>query len=285
MFSIPDNAEPLYKFYSFSPRNLEALSEPYVWFSRLESFNDPFEGVVREVEISEDSQLLNMMKSVLAYSEKISKIEAEEILLRNLLNARNETLAYCKEKANSLKKAAQENIERLGYFCLFRNNTERSAHEQLLMWSHYSDGLRGMRVTFDANKLLNSLNVAQAAIAASPIKYVEEPPTVSVLDYLGLIEEPTTIEKCASIIFNRVTCKNKAWEYEQEYRLITPNSGSVKYSPSAVKEIAFGEKMPDSQKRVIYKLFKAHNTDTKFKTAKISRCNYTIELEEYHPHL
>lgn len=202
---------------------------------------------------------------------------------------RSRALAYCddslysyyRQLAEEARDAARKDISTLSYFCLFRENIERPAREQLLMWSNYSDGLRGMRLEFDTSKLINSLRVKPGTVIAHPIQYVSEPPTVSTLDYLALLSDKLTLEAAARIIFSRVACKNEVWSYEQEYRLISHTHGGVEYCPSAVREIIFGEKMPDSQKRVIHKIFKAHGAETTFRVAKISRSNYEMLFEDY----
>ncbi|MCU9947481.1 DUF2971 domain-containing protein [Pseudomonas sp. PDM13] len=281
MFEVQAEAASLYKFYSFNARNLEALSEPYVWFSKLDSFNDPFEGVVREVEIKGEQMLLPMMKKYLKYKHKMPAIEAEKALLQHLLRAPEEAAAEYQQIAEDITNATRADIEKLSFFCLFRENPERSPHEKLLMWSHYSDGLRGMRLEFDTGALLDSLEVPSGAVIAHPVKYVSEPPTVSVMDYLSLLSDKISFKDCAEIVFNRVAFKNTAWEYEQEYRIISHQAGMARYSPDAIKEVVFGEKMPDRQKRIAYKLLRAHGSNTKFKVAKISRWNYEIVFEEY----
>jgi len=44
---LGNQIKKLHKFYTFNENNLAALSDSYLWFSPLDAFNDPFEGLVQ----------------------------------------------------------------------------------------------------------------------------------------------------------------------------------------------------------------------------------------------
>ena len=41
-------SEKIYKFYGYRDFDLDAFAGSYLWFSKVEDFNDPFEGLYRE---------------------------------------------------------------------------------------------------------------------------------------------------------------------------------------------------------------------------------------------
>ena len=43
---IIEVAPELYRFFPFNKKTLAALAEPYLWFSKIDDFNDAFEGHV-----------------------------------------------------------------------------------------------------------------------------------------------------------------------------------------------------------------------------------------------
>lgn len=81
----------------------------------------------------------------------------------------------------------------------------------ILLWSHYADSGRGVRVTFD-------LPPKSRAHYMHPITYRKELPTFDAVEMEGWLKG----EKFKSFIESLTHTKGEAWEYENEVRMIIP---------------------------------------------------------------
>ena len=101
-----------------------------------------------------------------------------------------------------------------------------------LLWSHYADAHKGFAIAYDyAHSFFGSENGPHGRIALE-VRYEDVAPS---LDFYSVSE----------LVTAAVTTKPTCWAYEQEVRLISLQSNALIDIPrEAVKEIAFGAKMP-----------------------------------------
>lgn len=98
-----------------------------------------------------------------------------------------------------------------------------------LLWSHYSDGHRGIAIGFTINESIYK---------------------VEKVEYNGLknfTEFPNKPEDLKSIFLNKI----KDWKYEDEYRIITKNPDYINIE---IKKVIFGAETPLHDKEMITKL-------------------------------
>lgn len=113
----------------------------------------------------------------------------------------------------------------------------------LLMWSHYADGHRGLVIGVKINDIKNP---------------IEE------IDY---IDNLILIENYENMIAQKIlTKKLKAWEYEKEVRVFSTNNKS--YIDVKIEELIIGKKMDKTESDLIFKLVKQLNPEIKIKTQK-----------------
>lgn len=279
MDRLAENLEPgltLSKFFTFNENSIQAMSEPYLWFSTLEAFNDPFEGAV---ELSTDfnpeewNSTANLIRS--RHPEN-----SGYALLANAMRA-GDVVGGFETRELFIKALATRFKERLskhGYCCLFKDH-ELTEKSDILMWGHYGNGLKGFKVIFDSERLIASL---PKTTARAPIRYGTSIPRLDILETARRSAEALSGSDraiAALTASEHLRTKHEAWEYEKEYRFISPQTGAHKFDPASIKEVIFGEKMPISQQKVIRSVISINSPTTLFRTATVSKTSYGLIIE------
>lgn len=179
--------------------------------------------------------------------------------------------------------------------------------DDLLMWSHYADGLRGFCVEYEQDSLfLNHSNLYDFY----DVEYKESPAIIDtaimavlndkISDNADALDSQMTISEeqvCRrdlgsslsdlnQIIKSMLATKPINWKYEEEVRLIAysfdedQNGMSLNYLPRAIKSIIFGEKMPPKQICALKRLFQKSSFSVEFKTAKRVAGSFDIIIED-----
>ncbi|KAF2519004.1 DUF2971 domain-containing protein [Flavobacterium salilacus subsp. salilacus] len=153
--------------------------------------------------------------------------------------------------------------KRIGIYSLSTNYLDE------LLWAHYANSHKGFCIEYDLDILLNTFRTEK--VYHFPVKYNKIPPEVTISDVN--IKNDSLIRKLSGF-------KSKRWEYEQEYRIITDNSGKQSYNHQALKSIYFGLRMSETHKSEIFKRLKGRdikfyqiehlNKSYKFEAARIS---------------
>ena len=153
--------------------------------------------------------------------------------------------------------------ESLGVLCL----TEKP--ENLLMWAHYADHHRGAVIEFDENHEFFNRRVGAEDDFRHfrKVSYTETRPTIFLSD---------------STAVDFFYFKSKEWEYEEEWRLISPLKDCSDRStngaglpiclfavpPSCITAVALGVRMPESQK---FELTKELRTNKEFRHVRVEQ--------------
>lgn len=174
--------------------------------------------------------------------------------------------------------------------------------DNLLMWSHYADGLRGFCIEYEPS-LIQSYDKIFSKFYN--VEYSKNPATIdtvlmSVLhdqtDYHSMILDSTpdsstslsasqalsqSIAKSDEIFRKMLASKPHEWKYEEEIRLISQSFSDkrgelFKYPPQAIKSVIFGEKMPLKQQSALRHIFKTHPCSIDFKTASRNKGSFNI---------
>ena len=110
-----------------------------------------------------------------------------------------------------------------------------------LLWAHYANSHKGFCIEYDLDLLLTTNKMDK--IYSFPIKYSNKIPQVDISDISGKGGLPI-IKKLAGT-------KSKSWSYEEEFRLITDQSGSFQYNHRAITAIYFGLRMEQDKRDLI----------------------------------
>jgi len=130
-----------------------------------------------------------------------------------------------------------------------------------LMWAHYAGNHRGVCLLYEIPvQYLQDQYPSEAGdfffVGGSKIHYDDN--AFSNWLRLGNLFEPTNdpAENAVTRIF---TSKSKAWEHEEEYRLVMSKPGLVQLQPQHLTEITFGLRTPKESQVQIGTLARATN--------------------------
>lgn len=220
------NNQVLYKYRSFNWRSLSMLKNREFYFSDPKHFNDPVDCQIR---------IFQALKTAVEIAEKEDPTVKEKLTKLGKLED-----IYTKIE-NDVKSAA-----------VFSLSKEEN---NILMWSHYTQSHSGFSVGFSLSSAFTEYNESNAIIGTNEVHYSEDNPFVEYfLEFAKCSQAPEWNEFWMSIFSVGLVAKSKAWEYENEVRIIRAKSGKVKFSPDELRVVIFGLKMKLNNRRKIRKL-------------------------------
>lgn len=167
--------------------------------------------------------------------------------------------------AGALSSDLSENLAQLtkmrhliGIYSLSRTVTDE------LMWSHYADSHAGFCIEYDLERLILG---ARGRWEKLDVVYSERPPRLAVADFIGRSSD--------NIIAKLVGHKSLRWNYENELRIITPESGISYYERSAVSGIYFGCRCSNVTERKIRNALK--NRDHQYSRMRFPDFSYQLQ--------
>lgn len=121
-----------------------------------------------------------------------------------------------------------------------------------LMWTHYADEHKGICIGFDEKYIENWVdeeNDERHLIGDVAVTYKEAPDFHEVLERYAKREvsgRVTNIDHLfGDLLMPTLRTKSKHWKYEQEVRLIRHQSGPLKVSPEAIREVIVGKRVSE----------------------------------------
>ncbi|MDA3054563.1 MULTISPECIES: hypothetical protein [unclassified Campylobacter] len=157
------------------------------------------------------------------FLEKIKQDFQEESDYNNLIEYIKNKIS---EKINSFYMQKQEK-----FICCFSRQNDKTRHKlkEDLLWAHYANGFRGVRINFE--------------VEARYDKYLHE---VEYKDSVGMFRDFQDLDRN---MINIMTRKKFCWKYEQEYRAIFDKYVFEENRfPIIINEIILGKKL--SQERI-----------------------------------
>jgi len=192
-------------------RDLESIVKNCFWSASIDSLNDPCEAFISTENFKTQLQLLTKLFS----NNPDTSFAAE-----NVINALNQVI---------------ERRKVIGIYSL----SQTYNHE--LLWAHYANSHNGFCIEYDLELLLQTNKMDK--IFSFPIEYSNKIPQVEIQDISGKGGFPI-IQKLAGT-------KSKSWSYEEEFRLITDQTGSFQYNHKSIKSIYFGLRLEDEKRKRI----------------------------------
>lgn len=269
--TIINDAPEIRRFMPFNERAIEALSGPYLWFSHIEEFNDPFEAQF-EYRFTRDANRIINAEEYSGLSGWPFEIAKQK--LWDEFEADPEVFYQTRELKfrETYEQAASK--AKFAYCCFFSERQGPLSQQQAsLMWSHYGNGLRGMRITYNTSKLIDSL---AKRVRATFIEYSETPRAIDLVSQFEHITGPKGPRWSAELFLESPSTKSKTWEYESEFRLVSETPGANFFDPKAITRIDLGIRMPDSQKKVVSMLVKQLNPSAAIHIAKVQPRSFDI---------
>ncbi len=197
----PLRAEPNWAASSDWNRFRDVVERRSIWFSSVDRFNDPFEGLV-SATLTSDSRLRRAYFARVVDKEKTLSRGERRTLRRQVEKEIGQNFDFDGRPGTPAQK--------IGVLCMMEDASN------LLAWAHYAAGHQGIVFGFKPRKT-RPYNVFTCAL---PIEYVNEKPVIRV----GEDDEK---------VYARVLLysKSKCWEYEREWRVF---SGYTPWPPESI---------------------------------------------------
>jgi len=271
---VPDilyRYRPMRDDYDFA-----SIEQGYLYFSKSDAFNDPFEFAAKESIEIPNPQTNWAEFSVL--NNEFFKLKDDQIIPL-LLSGKLSGMLELQEKVwmDAITEWHLKKRDQVFCCCFSKNN------DHPLMWGHYANGLRGLAIGFKSEEL--------AATSEFPVKdvirevnYSEDNsiPHINYSAFLVAQADKDLAKEVSSANFSRKFCtKSTHWEYESEYRMLWQSERDdwdqkVKYSEESVSEVIFGELMLTEERKRVMEAFKDKNVS--FKQAIRSGSHYSLEI-------
>ena len=192
----------LIKFFTYNQFLLENLINHTLYFSNVEAFNDPFEGIFR-YRVASDPKEFNIF-----YAEYFQGApDKQEYYFHNR-----------SEFEKLLNRTFEWRVSNNAVCCF----SHKSLLQDVKMWSHYADKHKGICLLYDSELLglEPREKIQDATIIANPngpykVEYSDQ--------YLN--EDPLSQELTQQSF---LTTKSRNWNDEKEYRYISPKSNPFK---------------------------------------------------------
>lgn len=242
----------VYKYHKINQHLFSLLENRKLWFAHQNELNDPFDC---KYAFSDDflfSLFKRSSESLLVDLKKknpLLNFPLADDFLKN-------KLPVLKSKENMNRFYNTLFGEKLGWnVCCFTTNPLNE-----IMWSHYADNQKGVCLEFDLSK------TPQLHNKLFQVNYTDTFPEISSIDML-----PTAL-----------LTKRTAWNYEDEWRILTNEKGEKRFNRESLSGIYFGCYV---SKKTISKIRKMiiksgyNNLDFKQLTFRIKGVNLT-KLDE-----
>jgi hypothetical protein len=219
----------IFKFRAINKRMIESLINAEVYFSSPAYLNDPF-----DCQIDIEKSLDNAISIVYGTGEK--------------------NLKLLKESFSSFFSKVQEDLRTCGVWSCSLDL------ESPLMWAHYGDEHRGICLLYELPEIFTNHKLGEV-VGCSPVDYEKNP----IVDFF--IEKSESINTqdfhgfSTDLIVKLLTSKDECWGYEKEARVISKESGIKKIGKIALKQVCFGLRTPESDKKLVREILTKHNYD------------------------
>jgi len=253
-------------FRYFKSHGYETLRDGQLKASAPSSFNDPFEFLPKfptSLPIAEAKRLLKAREKSDDWYQKTKRtnpaISNKKIFKEWMRGNREVNAKTLRENHTRLMRDVLESrlqiMDRKQRIVCFSQEA-RHPWEEILLWSHYADSHRGVRIGFNMPAAL------PPPMVLAPMRYQEARCSASFQE----ITDPNSNSKWA---IEAMMVKSKGWEYEREVRLfnrpedcnrVKESSGAigyyVRFDASWVTTVDLGMRFPESKIPEIFELVK-----------------------------
>jgi len=235
----------IYKYHSNNEFLFQLLIDNSLWFSKVTDYNDPFDMKFNfEIFYSKDFILESSKKMIenLTTEEETKKKQYLEIASRvNPISFSEET-----------NREIYQDIQNFGVCCFSKSKSN------ILMWSHYANGHKGVCLGFDF------ASIKKERLVTKEVTYSKNYPVIN---------------NITEVIVG-MTTKSLNWKYEKEVRMILfGENGKLEFPRESIKEVIFGCRMPQEEMERITKVMKfAGYKNLIFKKAILEEKKYSLKL-------
>lgn len=165
-----DSKNSLCKFTTLNKNIINTLFENKIWHARVDTLNDPFEFYFNFIkELPKSTNALSKLMEDSNYWVKNELKEKERQGAIQLLLASDEDGL----RSRILTKVTDHEIKLKTSMMSLNVCSLSKAFDEPLMWSHYGDGMRGICLIYDKEKLKNS------SLEFDIVQYEKKPPDMN----------------------------------------------------------------------------------------------------------
>lgn len=251
----------LYKYRSLDKASteftLKIISAQEAYFSKPDSFNDPFEFRPRlslEATKAEFAAYLDGL-----YQRKFPWLNRQQRKASVAAVLKDKSRNHQSAEAAEVLSAGLANISRrCGVYCLSADPAN------ILMWSHYADCHRGICLGFDG------ANTNPFFGRAQQVSYQESYPVANIIkDHPSTYQDKVILSKAAF------------WAYEREWRIVEHERGSgiYRFDKNDLKQVIFGVKTSSKDIETVLQLLNEKGMTPQMYKARLHEERYAIVLD------
>lgn len=249
----------LYRYRTMESRELEDIfTKRKIFLPRPIDFNDPFECRPKILAFGNRLKRQSFLRETVNKNSPLINRKTRKEKVRELDS-------ILKSNPNIIENLYENFLKTTGMYCLSEKN------DDILMWSHYSNGHRGLCIEFDAF-LDAALSRMMLFGQALKVNYREERPQCNLME----IGEPTEYQKA-------LLTKSNHWEYEQEWRIIKiePEGGPGlrDFMPEILTGVVFGALISPEDTQKAMDWISKYPTKIVLYQAIINETKYQLDIE------
>jgi hypothetical protein len=249
----------LYKYEAFSTQALENLKAQGIYFGSPLGFNDPYDCATNPVVLKPSPQEVESIRQHYLTDDTTpqeAKLKFEQMPVDELQEM------FKRIGAEVISSTVERFGKERGISCF------SEIHDNLLMWGHYGGKYKGFCLEFSTD--------IPPFSQAHQVKYVDREPVASVIPYLTGSEEDAA--KAAEDLY---LIKSKSWCYEQEWRIVHKNVGTLyHYEEKALTGVYFGPEMTGEALEIIALILRGQNPNVKLFRGERSKSDFKVEFTE-----
>lgn len=167
-------------------------------------------------------------------------------------------------RVNAEMKEVMDKTYRVGCLC--------TDYKNRLMWSHYADGHKGFCIEYDFSVPCKE----RSDLLVLPVVYSRERPKFPWSVALAADKKSDAVKSDgARAMIRSLVTKDDAWQYEDEWRIITLQSSGIKnVKMPPISCIYIGALCPEEHRTMLLEIAQTHNIPAKQMT--IDRGEYTL---------
>lgn len=245
----------LYRYFTINKNNYNNIKTMFIknglFFPSPREFNDPFDCKMKLLFNGTKHQWCNYLAMLIKKNNSSLNRDERKKKLKILMETRKKL-----DFSNSVLKSLADDI---GILCLSEIN------DNILMWSHYSNGHKGFCLEFSYSKNDPFFGKSKKVI------YKENYPLVNFFD-------SSPEEQLDAMIFT----KARFWKYEKEWRIVDHEHGRglYRFPIKALTGVIFGSQMCDKNKKDIREWIRLNKLKPIFYQALIKDKEYGLNIEK-----
>jgi len=220
-----------------------SIINAYNWFSNPTQFNDPFDCqiILQNAELSVDDYMKHYVHA--KHGEEIVENKVYETIFPDDAIINNKFTDTFKKELKGFGEHVEKVVKEVSVLSLSED------YKNTTMWSHYADNHQGICIEFAPELLNEDLNIEDFCFKVNYLPSNEI--SFNVYELFAKCSNNQNYEQFTALMRELTLTKSDDWKYEDEWRLINANKGTIRYDQRAIKGIYFGLKCGIEEKRAI----------------------------------